>query len=350
MIGSRPVRSCVCALILLACGASFSCGRLPRARRGNVQPAEVNRPAPPNISAGFRKLSFTYQADGERSRSLLLWYPTATEASRFDYNGQIGLAAPAAPVLEQCQPLILFSHGFLGAADQTIFLMEELARAGYLVAAVNHADAVSGQKGQPVAWPNFAAADTWGESKYRDRKEDLSALLDHLLSLNKKEGSFLHQRMDEQAIGAIGHSLGGYAVLGLAGARKSWRDDRVGAALLLSPYALPYLNKDHLDNVKTPVMLQGGTLDWGITPFLPGVYKKLHSPKYYLVLKNESHFGWTNLISLGKTTTECVKSGNAQLMRDYSIAFFDCHMRRRKDVGLLQRKNPRLESYQYEVE
>ena len=72
------------------------------------------------------------------------------------------------------------------------------------------------------------------------------------------------------------------------------------AALLLSPYAMPYLRGSNLGSIKTPVMLQGGTLDLGITPLLRGVYTPLPGPKYYLVLKNETHFAWTNLISLGQ--------------------------------------------------
>lgn len=66
-----------------------------------------------------------------------------------------------------------------------------------------------------------------------------------------------------------------------------------------------------------------------------------------LVLKNETHFGWTNLIALGKTTTEAVSGGNAELMLDYSVAFFDRHLRGKKDALLLDEKNAKLSSYEY---
>ena len=97
-------------------------------------------------------------------------------------------------------------------------------------------------------------------------------------------------------------------------------------------------------------MIQGGTLDFGITPFQPPIYNKLPGPKYLLVLKNETHFGWTNLIALGKTTTEVVKEGNAQLMTDYSVAFFEQHLRGKNgpETELLRQKNPRLDSYRHE--
>jgi predicted dienelactone hydrolase len=327
-------------LALSALLVALACGPLAGQASAFDPPAETH--------AAFHKFTFTYKAgDAERKKAAFLWYPTATAARRFDYRGQIGFVAPDAAVLEGTHPLILFSHGFLGAGDQTIFLMEELARKGYIVAAVNHADALVERFGKPIDLPNFFDAKSWDDKKFRDRKEDLAALLDHLLAENKKAGSFLHEHVNVKAIGGAGHSLGGYTLFGMAGGWESWRDDRIRAVLLLSPYTAPFLGKESVAKVKTPVMLQGGTLDFGITPFLPGIYDKLTGPKYYLVLKNETHFGWTNLISLGKTTTECIKDGNAQLMTDYAVAFFDRHLRDGKDGELLERPNKRLESYQH---
>jgi hypothetical protein len=71
--------------------------------------------------------------------------------------------------------------------------------------------------------------------------------------------------------------------------------------------------------------------------------------KFDITLKNETRFGWTNLISLGKSTVDCVKEGNAQLMTDYSIAFFDVHLRGKKNKGVLEQKDARLESYQFRM-
>jgi predicted dienelactone hydrolase len=308
-----------------------------------TEPSEVSL-TPPPAGAGFRKIDLSYHGGdgGERKRNYFLWYPTATEPSRHDYhNGQIGSVAIDAEVVEDRQPLILYSHGSLGAGDHTVFLMEALARKGYIVAAINHSNA---------SIPNYVDPNSWDDTTHHDRKEDLTALLDHLLAENKRDGSFLHNRIDEEAIGAAGHSLGGYTVLGVVGAWDSWRDKRVRAVLLLSPFATPFIAKDTLKGVSTPVMLQGGTLDWANTPVLSKVYEKVPSPKYFLVLKNVTHLGWTNLISLSKTTTDIVKDGNPQLMTDYSIAFFDRHLRGKKDVDLLQQENTRLESYQYKVE
>src|SRR5262249_45743658 len=154
----------------------------------------------------FRKMTFTHRprGDPERRRQVLLWYPATGSDGPFDYNGLRGRASLDAGVLPGSHPLILFSHGFLGAADQTIFLMEAFARAGYIVAAVTHADAGNQKRERPVAWPNFVDAKSWDATRFRDRRDDLAALLDHLL-----EGD-LGRHIDRGAIGAAGHSLGGY--------------------------------------------------------------------------------------------------------------------------------------------
>lgn len=325
----RVVRTVAAVLTIVLCGTSQA--------RGSD---------PPTYDSGLNKLKLSYRAaSGDmRERSGFVWYPTSAEAKRHDYKPQIGFAAVDAPVADGEHPLIVFSHGFLGAADQTIFLMEALARHGYIVAAVNHADAVRELRGRRIGLPNFIDAKSWDETKFRDRRDDMAALLDEVLRRNADPGADLCEHVAKDQVGAAGHSLGGYTVLGMVGGWPDWRDERIRAALLLSPFATPLIDHGDLSAVTTPVMLQGGTLDWGITPFLTPLYGKLDSPRYLLVLKNETHFGWTNLVSLGTTTRACIEGGNARLITDYSIAFFDRHLRGEQSE-LLARPNAELQSY-----
>jgi predicted dienelactone hydrolase len=304
-------------------------------------------PEPPH-NAGYRRIDFALQAPGGKSlrRNLDLWYPTAEREERYDYKPQVGFAAHEAKVAGGKHPLIVFSHGFLGSSDQTIFLMEACARQGYVVASMNHADArLAGLFGEK---PEFGKPENWSDEKYRDRRDDIVALLDQLLAWNKDDSSLLNNHLDAKRIGGMGHSLGGYTMLGLAGGWKLWYEPRIRAAVLLSPYSLPYTVKGDVSHVQIPVMLQGGTLDFGITPFLPEAYRKLDKPKYYLVLKNETHFGWTNLIAHGKTTTEAASEGNAELIVRYTVAFFDQHLRGRDESKTLTTDEPRLHSYKFE--
>ena len=319
---------------------------------GRAAEAKTYEPRADENHVGFRKTSISYDgSDGsKRTRQVVIWYPSALPAKEHSYLGQVGFVAADAEVAKGKHPVILFSHGFLGAADQSIFLTEGLARRGYIVAGVSHADGLLQKRDKPIPPPKFADAKSWNEDKFRDRREDIVALLDHLLDENTKAGSVWQGRLNAAAVGLSGHSLGGFTTLGLIGGWQKSTEPRIKAALVLSPYTLPYHEQGNIAGVEVPVMFQGGTFDWGITPLIPPVYKKLSGPKHYVVLKHENHFGWTNLAALGKTTTEVVKAGNPQLMLDYSEAFFDRYLRGDQDNKLLDEQNARLSSYEFAAE
>lgn len=277
-------------------------------------------------------------------RTGLVWYPSREAAREHNYRFQRGIVALDATVSPGKHPLILFSHGYLGSADQVVFLTEALARAGYIVAAVNHTDSLTQRRvTPPLESPKFGDPRSWTDRKFADRGIDMRSLLDRVLAENDDPASFLHDHIDARAVGIMGHSLGGYTALGLSGGWPSWRDERLRAALLLSPYSQPFLGRLAPSAVAIPTMIQGGTLDTAITPLLPPIFDALPAPKFLLVLKMQTHFAWTNLLSLGTTTVNCLEvPGPAKLIVDYSIAFFDRTLRGR-DPAILKAPNDALE-------
>lgn len=148
-MGYSKIRT-VCLLFLAVTSSSLAC---------------ADEPA---YDSGLKTYQFSYQTEsGEtRDRSGVLWYPTTQAAQRYDYHFQIGFVAPDAPVADGKHPLILFSHGYLGSADQTIFLMEDLARHGYIVAAVNHADSLKRGSGSRPERPDFADVQSWTQANF----------------------------------------------------------------------------------------------------------------------------------------------------------------------------------------
>jgi alpha-beta hydrolase superfamily lysophospholipase len=173
------------------------------------------------------------------------------------------------------QPVVIFSHGLHGCATQSRFLMDALASAGYIVFAPNHRDASCGKRGELRRASAPAETDArpaplgrpaaWTSSSYRDRADDITRLIDAL----RRDGRF-SSRGDWSRVALAGHSLGGYTVLGLAGAWPDWklRNVDVKAVLALSPYAQPYQTHHTLGRLSSPVMYQGGTRDIGITPWV----------------------------------------------------------------------------------
>jgi predicted dienelactone hydrolase len=277
---------------------------------------------------GFERTAFRVrERDGaERETTLYLWYPSPR---------------PYGPVADGAHPLVLFSHGYLGAGDQSLFLTEALARGGYVVAALDHRDAIRGAG--PRVLPNVLSPEAWSERDFRDRADDLRALLDRLLERGRTRGDRLAGRIDAGAIGAVGHSLGGYTLLGIAGAWPAWRDARVRAVALLSPYAAPFLARQKLA-LGIPVLLQGGTLDVGISPLLPALYERLAAPRYLLMLRDETHLGWTDHVCAERSARECASSGNPLRIVEYTRAFLDRHLRRRP-APRLDARDPGLASW-----
>ena len=279
------------------------------------------------FSVGFRVVDF---AEG---RKAAVWYPASSGGALGAYGDDEGgvkgvYRQDAEPASCGRRPLVVFSHGMGGCGIQSLFLTEELARAGFVVIAPDHRDAVCTSDGAKK--PDFKAAkesifapQKWTPASYEDRGRDIKAAIDYIL-----RDRALRNRVDANRIALAGHSLGGYAALAVAGAWDSWRDDRVKAVLAMSPYIQPFQVKKTLGRVKVPAMLQGADLDLGITPALDGnngAYATMTAPRYFVKLRGGSHFEWTNLVCFGDSTIQkCLEtSRNARLIKDYAVAFLD---------------------------
>lgn len=211
-------------------------------------------------------------------------------------------------------PLVIFSHGFHGLGTQSTFLAAALAAKGYLVLAPNHKDALVNLLNtdwRPEA--GFAQPGQWSDKTYRDRADDIRALVKALH--DEKPWA---EMIDWSRFALAGHSLGGYTVLGLAGGWPSWKMPEVKAVLALSPYCTPYTQQHSLAKLDVPVMYQGGTRDLGITPFVKrhgGAYDMTPAPAYFVEFEKAGHFAWTDLVTDQQAN-----------INYYSLAFLDKYL------------------------
>jgi len=211
-------------------------------------------------------------------------------------------------------PIIIFSHGYLGCGRQSTFLTQALADAGYLVVAPQHADSLCGRHLSPPEVPFWQPQD-WSDSTYRDRRDDIVAVIAAL-----HRDPVFAGKIDWTKLGLMGHSLGGYTVLGLAGAWPNWRIPDVKAVVALSPWCLPFLLAGgDLGSVTAPVEYQGGTDDFAITPTVSmpgGCYDATKPPAAYVEFQGAGHLAWTDL----------VPTDHADMVF-YVRAFFDAWLR-----------------------
>jgi predicted dienelactone hydrolase len=225
-------------------------------------------------------------------------------------------------------PVVIFSHGFHGCSIQSQFLMQALATAGYIVFAPNHRDATC--NGGPAHWfegpaEPFQSPAKWSDATYRDRADDIAAIVAALRADERCRG-----RIDLERLGLVGHSLGGYTVLGLSGARASWTLPGVKAVVALSPFTSPYVVQNTLHGIDVPVMYQGGTRDGAVTPVVSrsgGAYDLTPPPKYYVEFEDAGHFAWTDL----RDTDHAAISA-------YAVAFLNRYVRGDDDPQLTQRR------------
>lgn len=141
-----------------------------------------------------------------RPLELAVWYPSTSTAKpeliadSVVFIGALGVPDAAPAVGEH--PLVVLSHGYGGNWGKQVWLASALAHRGYIVAAVNHPGTTSKDR-SPAA-----AAQLW------QRPADLSRAIDAVLAAPTSFGAVAKNR-----IAAVGHSLGGWTVMEIAGAR-----------------------------------------------------------------------------------------------------------------------------------
>ena len=151
--------------------------------------------APPascgTLNAGLQILSGvpTNGSNYAGALKMAVWYPTSSASSSYTYSGvggnftgMVALNAPAATCAQF--PLIIFSHGWSGCGTQSVFLTEQLARLGYIVAAPVHNDHGCSVDGTSIgllqvnfAFPftTFGNASNWTDQTALYRNQGISS-------------------------------------------------------------------------------------------------------------------------------------------------------------------------------
>ena len=334
-------------------------------------------------TAGERHLTTTTASAAARNHGdgtlrITLWYPSTAPEQDLDIGPRdnpvfiAGRAAPGAPFAEDARrPLILVSHGFGGAARQMAWLGVTLARAGYVVVAVDHpgTNGVDGVTAEGAYAP-------WA------RADDLRAALDFVLADPK-----LAAHVDAGRIGVAGFSLGGFTSLLELGARTDFahldafcrgpsrdaicdpqleypihidqrgptlaepamapiaarehadfRDRRVRAAFLIAPAVIQGLDFASLGRIKAPVAIALGDADPVAPPATNGeLAAKLVSGATIDVIPNVGHYDFLAVCGaagLANAKAYCTdrpgvsRAETHERVEREAVAFFDRTLKR----------------------
>jgi predicted dienelactone hydrolase len=266
-------------------------------------------------------------------------------------------------------PLIVLSHGFGADRRFLTYLAYHLASYGFTVAALEH-------PASNVAWlteitlgasEQGILGDILPASEFIDRPRDVTFLLDRLERVNRYS-LLLQGKFNTEQVVVIGHSLGGYTALALAGAdlnpsglkqrcadlgaaanlspadwlqctaaelpdeRINLRDRRVARIIALNPVIGHMFDEESLQKIEVPVLMTSGTDDT-ITPavsqqLLP--FTKLRAPKYLLTAIGATHLSVGDPVNLNHALTQSMfireRRGEEteplrQLLQGVSLAF-----------------------------
>jgi predicted dienelactone hydrolase len=162
---------------------------------------------PPAYAASLAELKIGAEGDPRPLRGHIIYPSTGgSQTMRFGENAVWrGFDVyPDAPRAEGRFPLVVLSHGLDGNSFNQAWLATALAESGFIVVAPNHPGTTTRDRD-----PKQRAA-LW--ERPHDISRTISAMLAHPI---------FGDAIAKDRIAAIGHSLGGYTVLALAGAHYS---------------------------------------------------------------------------------------------------------------------------------
>ena len=217
---------------------------------------------------------------------VLLHYPTNEAARPVSFGPYIMNVSPEAEIIDGKFPLIIISHGNGGSHLLYRTISTHLAKNGYIVAMLEH----YGNNRNNNTLENTT-------ENLETRPRHVSLTIDFLLSDN-----WLNKNIAQNKIGVIGHSMGGYTALALAGGVPRTKegvvvevvpDFRIKAIVLLAPGAGWFM--DSLDKVIIPILMFTAEHD-PITPKWNGEivlnYVPDKSKVTFKEIENAGHFSF----------------------------------------------------------
>lgn len=218
----------------------------------------------------------------------IVFYPTDTPTSPTTFGPYTLDVSTNAPISSGRYPLVVISHGNGGTHIIYRTIGMYLAQQGYVVAMIEH--------------PGNNRVDNSLEGSYENlvnRPRHVRRTIDALMA----NPAFAESLLPDQ-VAIIGHSLGGYTALALAGGKPRYKDERdiavqadsrIRALVLLTPATPWYRHEGALSEVTLPILMLTAehdtyTPEWHAEVVLNGVPDR--SRVRYKMVENAGHFSF----------------------------------------------------------
>jgi predicted dienelactone hydrolase len=260
-------------------------------------------------------------------------------------------------------PVVIISHGLSSRPEDFDDDAKHLASYGYVVALPQHPGS---DYQQTENLQRGLSQEVFLASELIDRPRDISYVIDELERRNATEFA---GRLNLQSVGVLGHSLGGYTALAVAGAAIDFdfleqqcnrldypntsllvqcraltlprqpyhfRDQRVSAVLAANPVNYDIFGPQGLGQIQIPVMIGSGSYD----PATPAVFEQaltfpaLTTPdKYLAVIEGQAHVDVSKLDAGFSQTLDSIPGlilPAPTLIQNYAnaleLAFLEVHL------------------------
>lgn len=153
---------------------------------------------------GFRQITLSDQKD--EPLNMAVWYPVSSGGVTENVGDNAAFVGVSvirnAPPIPGEHPLLVISHGYNGNWRNLSWIAEAMAMQGYIVAAPDHPGTTTFNQNSDDA------------KKLWRRPRDITRVIDSVI-----HSPSLFGKTDKSRIAALGHSLGGWTVMSLAGAQ-----------------------------------------------------------------------------------------------------------------------------------
>jgi dienelactone hydrolase len=174
-------------------------------------------------------------------------------------------------------PLVVLSHGATGHPDEYTETIQQWASEGFVVA--SPAFPLTNRT-VPGALANIGDV--------ANQPGDVSFVIDEVLAANDDRASPLHGLVDPEAIGTVGHSLGG-ATTWAVSFNTATRDERIDSTVIFAGLTIPMAGGEFEFDSGLPLLVLHGDNDDLLLDTDLAAYEQAAPPKWFVTLLGATH-------------------------------------------------------------